>query len=126
MLRMTPPTSSLSPSIPSAAASPALLGSVADEIRTAFEEAGENLVAQLVTERSRNTFPRLPVREDANVLVWVATYTGDVAYRESEARRTSSSRWRERVVPGLTTLSGGSPEVLVLQPTRRSLLRNRL
>jgi hypothetical protein len=110
----------------SAAASPALLGAVADEIRTAFEEAGANLVAQLVTERSRNTFPRLPVREDANVLVWIATYPGDVAYRESEARRTSSPRWHDRIAPGLAALSGGLPEVLLLQPTRRSLLRHRL
>lgn len=42
----------------------------------ALREAGAASVAVLVTDSSPNTFPRLPVREDEQVLVWIAAFTG--------------------------------------------------
>jgi hypothetical protein len=61
------------------------------------------LLAQLVTEPARNTFPRLAVREGVHVYVWVAACA------------------REEAVPALAP--DLPAERLLLQSTRRSLLR---
>jgi hypothetical protein len=66
------------------------------------------LLGSFVTERARNTFPRLPVREDANVLVTFVSYPGPDAIRPSAATSPALAR----------------VEHLRLQPTRRSFLRH--
>jgi NIPSNAP len=65
-------------------------------------------IAVLQTERARNTYPALPVREGETVLVWIS---GD------EQRLTRSAIWPE-LRPRLT----GPPRELRLRPTARSLL----
>ncbi len=60
-----------------AAVSPSMVAFLVSEIRAAFTETGATLLAQLITEPAKNTFPRLPVRENANVLVWFASYPGE-------------------------------------------------
>ncbi|HJU87492.1 MAG TPA: hypothetical protein VJ788_09000, partial [Gemmatimonadota bacterium] len=75
-----------------------------------LQEDGVRLEAIFVTEPAENTFPRLPVREDENVLVWFGTVERD------EPR----GRW-----PALAErcrLGGQRPEVLELEPTARSIL----
>ncbi|MGH9319235.1 MAG: NIPSNAP family protein [Vicinamibacteria bacterium] len=107
-------------------ASPVTIAALADEIRAAFEEARGTLVALLATEHAANTFPRLPVREGASVLVWIASYPNEEEYRRSMDDLLSLPRWRASIAPGLETMSDGKPrEVLLLQPTPRSLLRHR-
>ena len=71
-------------------------------------EAGT--LARLVTEPARNPFVRLPVREDANVLVTFFSYATADAYRPSP----------------ITTPGVRRREHLRLEPTRRSLLRHGL
>jgi NIPSNAP len=75
------------------------------------------VLAELVTEHHRNTFPGLPVREDANVFVWFsrfpdrAAYEAQAAFLEAEILSKCAARIQ------------GKPEVLFLAPTVRSLLR---
>lgn len=71
---------------------------------------GAGALARLVTEPARNAFVRLPVREDANVLVTFFSYTVADAYRP---------------LP-ITTPGVHRREHLRLEPTRRSLLRHPL
>lgn len=66
------------------------------------------LLGRFVTERTRNTYPRLPVREDANVLVTFVSYAIPEAYRSSASPSGTIAR----------------VEHLRLQPTRRSFLRH--
>jgi hypothetical protein len=70
-------------------------------------EAG--VLARLVTEPARNLFVRLPVREDANVLVTFFSYATPDAYRPTP------------ITPGVQRR-----EHLRLEPTRRSFLRHAL
>src|SRR5262245_29760801 len=63
------------------------------------------LLGRFVTESARNTYPRLPVREDANVLVTFASYPTVHDYHPS-------------------VVAAASVEHLRLQPTRRSYLRH--
>lgn len=84
-------------------ASPDVVASLHDE------SASGPVLAELVTEPARNPFARLPVREDASVLVTLATYPSTDAYRPSAVSSPAVSR----------------VEHLQLQPTRRSFLRHR-
>jgi hypothetical protein len=68
------------------------------------------VLARLVTEPARNPFARLPVREDANVLVTFSSYATADAYRPAPI-----------ATPGVHRR-----EHLRLQPTRRSFLRHGL
>ncbi len=100
--------------------------SAASALEAAFAEAGATLLALLVTEHAANTFPRLPVREDANVLVSVASYPDEEEYGRSMNRLKTLPIWKERVERELEALGGGlSPDCLLLQPTSRSFLRHR-
>ena len=73
------------------------------------DAGGGTLLGRFVTERARNTYPRLPIREDSNVLVTFVSYAKTDAYR-------SSARPSETIA---------RVEHLRLQPTRRSFLRHR-
>ena len=66
------------------------------------------LLGQFVTESARNTYPRLPVREDTNVLVTFVSYATPDAWRPSASPSLAITR----------------VEHLRLQPTRRSFLRH--
>ncbi len=106
--------------------SPSQIESAAAAIEAAFSEAGATLLALLVTEHAVNTFPRLPVREDANVLVSVASYPDEEEYGRSMNRLKSLQIWNESVKRELEAIGGGlPPDTLLLQPTSRSLLRHR-
>jgi hypothetical protein len=67
-------------------------------------------LAHLATEPARNSFPRLPVREDANVLVTVFSYATADNYHPAPIPAPGAHR----------------REHLRLQPTRRSYLRHTL
>jgi hypothetical protein len=92
------------------------------ELRPKLAEARISVLASFITETHPNTFPRLPVREDANVLVWFSRFKNDAIYEEQLAamvNRMRQSRMEER----LSALLVEPPEILVLRPTARSLLR---
>jgi hypothetical protein len=72
---------------------------------------GIDLQGLFVTESARNTFPRLPVREGENVLVWFGTIEP----------RQGSENWREWILDA-SRLGQGSMALLELEPTSRSLL----
>jgi NIPSNAP len=71
------------------------------------EDGRGALLARLVTEPARNGYPRLPVREDANVVVTLAAYPSAAAHR----------------APALISPAIARVEYLRLAPTRRSFLR---
>jgi len=69
-------------------------------------------VARLVTEPSPNGYPRLQIREDANVTVALAAYSGCESYERAAAETPATAP------PGVERV-----ERLLLAPTRRSFLR---
>ena len=84
-----------------------------DAVAPTLIENGVKSTASFVTEHYPNTFPALPVREDANVFVWFTRLTGNTT---GEALLDDvSSRIRDRIER--------EPELLRLEPTSRSLLR---
>ena len=84
-----------------------------EEIVPRLREAGIPVLASFVTEHHPNTFPALPVREESNVFVW---FTRSVSRAEYERRIP------EEVLVRIRGRIETDPEVLFLEPTRRSLL----
>ncbi|WP_141581640.1 NIPSNAP family protein [Actinomadura sp. WMMA1423] len=80
-------------------------------------------VARFQTEPAENTFPLLPVREDANVFVWFTVFENAARVRDHLDRLARSPEWTERLLPALAAGSPAPPERLTLAPTGRSALR---
>ena len=79
--------------------------------------AGGSVLAYFVTDPSKNTFPGLPVREDANVFVYFVG-CGDRLTLERVADPCCRLSQTTGEAPGLAC----SAETLRLEPTARSLL----
>jgi hypothetical protein len=90
-------------------------------IEPALSDAGASVLASFVSEHSPNTFPALPVREDANVFVWFARFPGHGGHERYLKALAGSPQWQEAVELVDGRLAGES-EVLRLAPTARSLL----
>jgi hypothetical protein len=90
-----------------------------------FERAGATTVAELVSERSANTFPRLPVREGEEVFVWVARFPDRAAYDRYLSALAGDAQWSGSLFARLHDQVRGRPEVLLLEPTPRSRLGHR-
>lgn len=88
-----------------------------------LREAGTSVLATYATEHSANTFPALPVREDVEAFVWLSVHVDEADHARHVADLERLSAWREEVSQALARRLEGSPEVLRLRPTARSLLR---
>lgn len=84
--------------------------------------ASVKVLGYFVTEKSANTFPALPVREDVNVFIWFAGFANEAAYAEYEFAVGNSPRWNQ-IAKELATSMKKGPEILKLSPTARSRLR---
>jgi hypothetical protein len=85
--------------------------------------AGGTVVATLATESAENNFPRLPVREDEPVFVWLCRFPDLAAYERFGMALRRSEDWRAHASPEILRQFRRKAESLSLVPTRRSLLR---
>ncbi len=91
-------------------------------IEPELAEAGAPILSCFVTENHPNTFPALPVREDANVFICFALFPGAAAYEVHSAALEQSSRWSNHIAHEIRERLQEPPEILKLQPTLRSRL----
>lgn len=86
---------------------------------TGYRAAGVREAGVLVTLDVSNNFPQLPVRTDGPYLVWLGIL------KDSQMLETRFNPLAERSLQALsaTGLLRSTPEMLVLDPTRRSRLR---
>jgi hypothetical protein len=91
----------------------ALVSQFEQRVAPTLQSNGVHVEGIFVTESSRNTFTRLPVREGVNVLVWFGTVE----------RRDMSPEWLERLA-GMSALGTLTVSLLDLEPTSRSALGN--
>jgi hypothetical protein len=78
--------------------------------------------ALLETEPAENTYPALPVRTDAHVVVRVARFDDFRTYEVAQRRLSASDGWRG-LAARLGERTTGPATTLMLDPTPRSLLR---
>lgn len=88
-----------------------------NEIKPVLDEAGAQLLATCVSKHAANTFPKLPVRENENVFVWLAAFDGIDAHAGCTGQLHSALR---TAVGGELTVE--YEQVLRLSPTFRSPL----
>lgn len=91
-------------------------------LKPVVTDAGASISAYFVTEKSANTFPALPVRENEHVLVWFMRFVDQAAYERHATVLSRSRRWRSEISGELARRLKATPEVLRLSPTARSLL----
>lgn len=89
-------------------------------IRPVLVNDGARIEATFITDHDANTFPKLPVRADANVFVSISCFKNAAAYSQFTSRLTGDPRWA--TVEGKFALAGMyvPPEVDVLAPAPRS------
>lgn len=85
--------------------------------------AGIPVLASFVTETAPNNFPRLPVREHDRVFTWFARFSSQAEHERAMATLDGSGEWKA-VAEALEAKLKSRPEVLRLQPTPRSQLRD--
>jgi len=91
----------------------------AEPVFAGYRAAGAHQAGILVTADVKNNFPQLPVRPDGPFLLWIGVVKNDRAWNEQlqpVVQRGAES-------PSATGLVRAAPELLVLEPTRRSRLR---
>jgi quinol monooxygenase YgiN len=103
-------------------AGPEFIDFVERKIKPLLIGASVKVLGYFVTEKSANTFPALPVREDVNVFIWFAGFANEAAYAEYEFAVGNSPRWNQIAKELATSIKKG-PEILKLSPTARSRLR---
>jgi hypothetical protein len=84
-----------------------------------FRAAGAREAGVLVTLDAPNNFPQLPVRTDGPYLVWLGVV------KDNQTLEAQFTPLAERSLQSLsaTGLLRGAPELVILDPTRRSRLR---
>jgi hypothetical protein len=93
------------------------------DLAPVFARSGARILGSFVSEKSVNTFPQLPVREEAHVFAWFASFADRAAYERYLARLAHDERWREQLFAPLYKGLARAPEMLVLEPTARSIVR---
>ena len=93
-----------------------------EQVEPALEGTGAPVISWLETHAERNDYPRLPVREDAEVVVALSVLPDERALRRHLALLAADLAWAEEVVPGLRRRIVRDPEQLVLRATPRSAL----
>jgi hypothetical protein len=98
------------------------IGSFNTDLAPIFQRSGAQILGRFVTEKSVNTFPQLPVREDVNVFVWFARFADRADYDKYNARLAQDARWRDPLFAALYKRLEQAPKTLMLEPAARSLI----
>jgi hypothetical protein len=91
-----------------------------NDLKPIFEARSASILAYFVSEKSKNTYPALAIREGENVFVWFSRYPDQSAY---ERYVTAMAGIENRSLKELPRRIQGQPETLLLSPTARSQLR---
>jgi NIPSNAP len=86
--------------------------------------AGAHVIALFETETAKNTFSRLPVRENETVLIWLAAFRDASQFEEHVTSLRNLPDWRKHASQDVLRQFSRKPEVLKLAPTPRSRLNS--
>jgi hypothetical protein len=92
------------------------------ELEPALHAAGMPVLATYATEHSPNTYPALPVRDDAEVFVCMTIVRDETDHARGVGELEQSPLWRDQISHTLARYLDGQPVVLRLTPTSRSLI----
>jgi hypothetical protein len=93
-----------------------------EHVEPVLQGTGAPVLAWLETKHAVNDYPRLPIREDADVVVCLSALPDEGALRRHLALLAADLAWAEEVVPSLRRRIAKDPEQHVLRATPRSAL----
>jgi len=94
-----------------------------DTLAPAYRAAGLPVLAAYSPETEPNNFPRLYVRQNERLLVWFTRVASPAAYQAARRKLRATTVWRRSLQPVFANYRERTPQVLMLAPTPRSLLR---
>ena len=94
-----------------------------ETLAPAYRAAGLPVLATYSPETQPNNFPRLYVRQSERLLVWFTRVANPAAYQTAQRKLRATAVWRGSLRPALANYRERAPQVLMLSPTPRSLLR---
>ena len=94
-----------------------------DTLAPTYRAAGLPVLAAYSPETEPNNFPRLYVRQSERLLVWFTRVANPAAYQIAQRKLRATAVWRRSLQPALANYRERTPQVLMLSPTPRSLLR---
>lgn len=97
------------------------LGYYQTSIAPVLREAGEVITATFASEHSENTFTRLPLRENENVLVVFSRFGDETAQKHHAEALANNLAWLSEKAR-LAAYLVDHPVIARLAPTSRSLL----
>jgi hypothetical protein len=89
-------------------------------MRPLYEDAGAPVQAVLLSAMEANNYPRLPIREDDRVLVWLTRFASVADEERFDRAMRQASGWRDQAPEMLLPAFMRKPEVVRLAPTVRS------
>ncbi|MGJ7915910.1 NIPSNAP family protein [Massilia sp. LXY-6] len=101
---------------------PGFVAAFRRDLAPLLERSGARLLAQYVSDSSKNTFARLPVREKEHVFVSFAAFDDADGYVRQQRALAADERWRALLAAQAAAMER-APETLLLRPTPRSLVR---
>jgi quinol monooxygenase YgiN len=93
------------------------------KVKPEILNAGAEIVGVLASAHTRNTWPRLPVREGENVFIWLSRFSHVGDYSIYTGRLEQSDMWRNAIASELDAFLWKPIEISRLTPTARSGLR---
>jgi len=94
-----------------------------ERLAPAYAAAGLPVLGSYVTETEPNDFPALPVRQHEKVFVWFTRVADRATYDRARESLAAAPEWRQSLGPRLDDFEERPPQILLLAPTPRSLLR---
>jgi hypothetical protein len=91
-----------------------------NKVRPVLTASGARIDASFVTERSPNSFPRLPVREGETVFVCVSAFLDEEHHIRYIGKLAVSQAWNALALPWLDAQLWRPLETATLSPTRQS------
>ncbi|MDI7862631.1 NIPSNAP family protein [Rhizobiaceae bacterium n13] len=87
----------------------------------ALQDAGARIDGLFATERGKNGFPRLPVREGETVFVWFECHKDQDSVAVCQNHLRQNPVWTREIYPWMDSQCWQKIEIAYLTPTARSL-----
>lgn len=100
-----------------------VIGLFEQRLRPALVKQGQHVLGHFVAELTPNDYPRLPVIQDASLLVVLSGYPDRDHYARSRTEGSTSDAWWTLGQGEMRQLLAADVSTVLLRPTARSLIR---
>lgn len=102
-----------------------VIGLFEQRLLPALVKQGQQMLGHFVAELTPNNYPRLPVIQDATLLVVLSAYPDREHYASSRTEGTTGDGWCPVLEGEMRALLAADVSTVLLRPTAKSLIRYR-